>query len=110
MLACSIFLGGINMSKVVDITDKLDFEENPKIKIKDAELEADASAENMLKVLGLVSDNPTAEDVIKMCEIIFTKESHKKLMNMKLSFKDFQTVVMTTISVIMGDEEEESGE
>ena len=42
MLACSIFLGGINMSKVVDITDKLDFEENPKIKIKDAELEADA--------------------------------------------------------------------
>ena len=27
MLACSIFLGGINMSKVVDITDKLDFEE-----------------------------------------------------------------------------------
>ena len=69
MLACSIFLGGINMSKVVDITDKLDFEENPKIKIKDAELEADASAENMLKVLGLVSDNPTAEDVIKMCEI-----------------------------------------
>ena len=90
------------MSKVVDITDKLDFEENPKIKIK--------AAENMLKVLGLVSDNPTAEDVIKMCEIIFTKESHKKLMNMKLSFKDFQTVVMTTISVIMGNEEEESGE
>ena len=45
-----------------------------------------------------------------MCEIIFTKESHKKLMNMKLSFKDFQTVVMTTISVIMGNEEEESGE
>ena len=44
------------MSKIIDITNKLAFEDNPRLKIKDTELEIDATAENMLKVMGLVSD------------------------------------------------------
>ena len=44
------------MSKIIDITDKLDFEENPRLKVKDIELEVDASAENLLKVMGLATD------------------------------------------------------
>ena len=67
------------MSKIIDITDKLDFEENPRLKVKDIELEVDASAENLLKVMGLATDEPTAKDVLEMCEIIFTKESKYRL-------------------------------
>lgn len=99
------------MSKVIDITDKLNFEENPVLKVKDVELEIDASAENMLKVMGLVSDNPTAKDVEEMCQIIFTPNAQKKLSSLTLNFKDYQTVVMAAINVATGnDVDEEAGE
>ena len=37
------------MSKVIDITEKLNFEENPKIKIKDLELEIDVKGHGTCK-------------------------------------------------------------
>ena len=98
------------MSKIIDITDKLDFEENPRLKVKDIELEVDASAENLLKVMGLATDEPTAKDVLEMCEIIFTKESKKKLDSLHLNFKDYTTVVMAAINLASGSENEQSGE
>jgi hypothetical protein len=96
------------MSKIIDITDKLSFEENPIIKVKDKELEIDASAENLLKVMAVVSDNPTAKDIMQMCELIFTKEAQEKLEELKLNFNDYSQVVMAAISAATGDDE--SGE
>lgn len=99
------------MSKILDITDKLSFEENPKIKIKDVELEVDASAENLLKVMAHVTDNPSVSDVMEMCELIFTKESKKDLDALKLIFADYANVVMAAIGLASGNSEEEnSGE
>ncbi|MCI9616381.1 MAG: hypothetical protein HFG31_00080 [Eubacterium sp.] len=99
------------MSKIIDITDKLSFEENPKIKIKDVELEVDASAENLLKVMAHVTDNPSVSDVMEMCELIFTKESKKDLDALKLNFTDYANVVMAAIGLASGNSEEEnSGE
>lgn len=99
------------MSKIIDITDKLSFEENPKIKIKDVELEVDASAENLLKVMAYVTDNPSVSDVMEMCEFIFTKESKKDLDALKLNFADYANVVMAAIGLASGNSEEEnSGE
>ena len=83
------------MSKIIDITDKLDFEENPRLKVKDIELEVDASAENLLKVMGLATDEPTAKDVLEMCEIIFTKESKKKLGLIKQRNKEYGSKTFT---------------
>lgn len=40
------------MAKVVDITDKLSFDENPKIKIKGVEYEVNADARTMLEIMG----------------------------------------------------------
>lgn len=99
------------MSKVLDITDKLSFEDNPKIRIKDVELEIDASAENLLKVMAYASDSPTVNDITKMCDLIFTKESKKDLDSLKLNFSDYSNVVMMAIGLASGNSEEEnSGE
>ena len=43
------------MAKIVDITEKLSFEGNPRLKIKGRELEVNADAPTMLKVMGLMS-------------------------------------------------------
>ena len=62
------------MAKVVDITDKLSFEENPKIKIKDMELEVNADATSMLKLMGALSTKSEAEATMEAYNLLFSEE------------------------------------
>ena len=91
------------MAKVVDITSKLEFDGNPKLRIKDKEIEVNADAPTMLKVMNLVWDDPTPKDVIALYNLVFPEESRKVLDDMKLNFADLITVVKTAVSVISGD-------
>ena len=43
------------MARVVDITDKVTFDENPSLKIKGKLLEVNADAPTMLKVMGVLN-------------------------------------------------------
>lgn len=99
------------MAKIIDITEKLDFESNPKIKIKDKEYEVNADAETALKVMGMFGENgemsPTA--VVKMYELIFNEKDRKEIAKLKLNFKSFQKLVETAIELVTGTEED-SGE
>ena len=98
------------MSKIVDITDKLAFDENPKLVIKGKELEVNADASTVLNIMGILGDGDKVQpsDVVKMYELIFCEADRKKIDKMKLQFADFQTLVFSSISLITG--EEESGE
>lgn len=91
------------MARVVDITSKLEFDGNPKLKIKDKEIEVNADAPTMLKVMNLVGDDPTPKDIIELYKLIFPEESRKILDGMKLSFANLITVVETAVSIISGD-------
>lgn len=98
------------MAKIVDITDKLAFDENPKLIVKGKELEVNADASTVLMIMGTLGDgeNVQPSDVVKMYELIFNETDRKKIDKMKLQFADFQTLVFSAISLITG--EEESGE
>ena len=98
------------MAKTIDITDKLAFDENPKLVVKGKELEVNADATTVLKIMGILGDgdNVQPSDVVKMYELIFSDTDRKKIDKMKLQFSDFQTLVFSAISLITG--EEESGE
>lgn len=98
------------MAKIVDITEKLDFDGNPKIKIKNTEIEVNADAATMLKVMGILGDKeePGAKEVMGMYELMFSEKERNKIDELKLNFKDFTTLVYTAINLING--EEESGE
>lgn len=91
------------MAKVVDITNKLEFDGNPKLKIKDKEIEVNADAPTMLKVMNLVGDDPTPKEVIALYNLVFPEESRKVLDDMKLNFADIITVVEAAVSAISGD-------
>ena len=88
------------MAKVVDITNKLEFDGNPKLRIKDKEIEVNADAPTMLKVMNLVGDDPTPKEVITLYNLVFPEESRKVLDDMKLNFADLITVVEAAVSVI----------
>ena len=49
------------MSKVVNITDKLNFEENPALQIGDMTVEVHADAETVLRLMGTFKDKDEAD-------------------------------------------------
>ena len=92
------------MGKAVDITEKLAFDENPKLLIKGKELEVKTDAPTALKVMGLLdSDSPNAKEFIKAYELILPEKSRKEIDSMKLSFGDLIVVIQEAIQLIIGD-------
>ena len=82
---------------IIDITDKLNFEESPRLKIKNVTVEVNADAPTMLKVMQRLGngDDMKPKDISDMYE-------RKKLDAMKLNFNDFQTVIMGAVSAVTG--------
>ncbi len=96
------------MAKIVDITEKLSFDENPKIKIKNVTCEVNSDAPTMLKVMQIIGngDNVSPNDVVKMYELIFPEKDREKIDKLKLQFTDFQTLVMSAMSLVTGEVEQ----
>ena len=60
------------MAKVVDITDKLTFEENPSLEIKGKTIEVNADAPTMLKVMGLMGrEDPGIQEIMEAFGLMF---------------------------------------
>lgn len=96
------------MAKIIDITEKLDFEELPKLKIKGEELRVNSDATTMLAVMQKLGDgkNVSPKDLVDMYHLIFPEKERKLLDKMKLNFKDFQTVVSEAIALVTGEEDD----
>lgn len=96
------------MGKVVDITEKLGFEENPKLKVKDVELEVNTDAKTVLRIMDIIGDGEgvTPAQILEMCDLIFTDDAKEKLDGLNLNFNDYQAVVEYAINLVVGDEEQ----
>ena len=94
------------MAKIVDITEKINFEENPKIRIKNKEIEVNSDATTMLKVMQITSKKTvTNTDVIKIYELLFSESERQKIEELKLKFDGLVTLVESAISVVAGDDD-----
>lgn len=102
------------MSKIIDITNKLNFEEKPIIKVKDVEIKANNDAVTMLKVIALFDERGEGEsvkDILNIYNLLFDEENRKKVESLKLSFEDFSTLVMESAQFIANNgEESDEGE
>lgn len=92
------------MTKIVDITDKLDFDSNPQLVVKGEKLTVNADATTVLKIMGVVcNDNVGAKEVLEMYELLFDRKDRKKIDGLKLQFKDFRTLVMMAVNLVTGE-------
>lgn len=92
------------MAKVYDITEKLNYEESPKLKIKDVEVRLNDDAPTMLKVMAKLGDNVTPSDIAEMYELLIPKTDRANIDKLKLNFGDFQTVVKAAIAAVTGND------
>lgn len=101
------------MSKIIDITDKLNFEEKPKIKIRDTEIVVNNDAISFIKATALFDDlnKLSGGEVMKSLEIVlellFDEENRDKIAQLHLPFEDLATLVRSAIVLISGAEESE---
>ena len=65
--------------KIVDITEKLNFDENPVLKVKDVTIEVNSDAATVLKIMGLFSKGTSAKEVLAVYELIFNEKDRKKI-------------------------------
>ncbi len=95
------------MGKRVDITDKLSFDGNPTLVIQGKELEVNADAPTMLKVMALMdAEDPGAQEIMDAYDMMFPQASKDMIeKDLKLNFKDLVVVVQEAIKLISGTEE-----
>ena len=92
--------------KKIDITDRLNFEENNCLIIKGKEIEVNSDAPSMLKVLQFMSGDAGAKEVNEAYETLFPAASREKLAKLKLSFDDLIVVIKAAVELITGEKQE----
>jgi hypothetical protein len=100
------------MTKRINITDKLCFEENPVMEIETLDVEVRADAETMLRLMGVFTEKTELEAVGEALNLIFSPQDVEAICNLerngkKLSAKSLMTIVQAAMSLVMGDEQGE---
>lgn len=98
------------MAKVVNITDKLEFENNPIMEIGTLEVEVHADAETMLKLMGTFAEKSELEAVGEAMNLIFDGEDVRAICNLKrngrkLSAQSLMVIVQEAMKLVMGEAE-----
>lgn len=96
------------MGKVIDITEKLSFDSNPRLRIRDVELEVNADAKTVLSIMGKLGDHPTNRNVLQCLELLFSTTEREKLDALNLSFPDYMNVVEQAMDLASGTGVEDS--
>ena len=96
------------MSKIIDITNKLNFDERPKLVIKGTEIEVNNDAISFIKAIALFdSENGvSSSDILSALELLFEEENREKIAKLHLSFADLSTVIKTAIELIADNDSE----
>ena len=96
------------MSKIIDITNKLNFDEKPKLVIKGTEIEVNNDAISFIKTVALFDseDGVKTSDILSALELLFDKENREKIAKLHLSFADLSTVIKTATELIADNDSE----
>lgn len=96
------------MSKIIDITNKLNFEEKPKILVKGTEIEVNNDAISFIKTVALFDseDSIKTSDILSALELLFDEENREKIAKLHLSFVDLSTVIKTATELIADNDSE----
>ena len=98
------------MAKMIDITDKLTFGENPRLRIKDEELEVHADTATVLQIMELLGNGDTGpQEVIRCADLLLGEESRAKLETLDLPFTDYMMVINQAMTLVTGTDGDEEG-
>lgn len=98
---------------IYNLTEKLKFNEDPKLVIKETELTVKSDAEVVLQLMDIFSTKGEVAGAVEAAKLLFSAADQKKLNAMHLKMNDYRELVKAATKLAMGydpDEEEPSGE
>lgn len=100
------------MSKIIDITDKLDFESSPTVVVKGVELEINANASDLFSVLAIVQNGDMSPKTIQtLVEILFpSEETREKIRGLNLKPKTYEKFVLECAKIAFDNYDDTEGE
>lgn len=90
--------------KEYNLTEKLAFNEDPVLVIKDVKVTVDSDAETVLKIMDVLENEGEAKAIRKCLSMLLNEEDQKKVKALKLKMDDYTEVVMTAIALAMGED------
>lgn len=92
------------MGRVIDITDKLSFDENPSLIIRGEIYEVNADAKTVLEIMGSFSNMPEIEASLTAYEKMFKEKERERIDSLNLPFKDLMVIIESAMHMITGED------
>ena len=93
--------------KTMNITEKLNYAQKPRLIIGETVLEVSNKASTILKAIDLF-DDLSPSDMPQVVSLLFGEEGSKKLDDLDLSFDDYLMVITSAVELVTGKEEGEA--
>lgn len=96
------------MARILDITEQLNFEDNPQIKVKDVLIEVKTDATTALKLMQILTQAQgefNFDSMTAMYNQLFSEEDRAKIDSLNLQFKDWNTLIKNAMSFILDSED-----
>ena len=101
------------MAKIYNLTEKLNFSDDPVLVIKDTELTIKSDAEVVLQLLDIVTNRGQLAAAREALSLLLSEEDQEKLNALRLKTNDYVEVMRAAAQLAMGndpDEEDAQGE
>ena len=98
---------------VYDLTEKLKFDEDPVLVVKDTHLTVRSDAETVLRLMDALRDKGETAGAREAAELLLSAADRKKLESLHLRMDDYIRVIAAAVRLALGadpEEEEPAGE
>ena len=97
-----------------NLTEKMKFDQDPVITIKDIEISVKSDAETVLELLDVIENKGEMAAMSQCMDLLFSPADQKKIRKLGLKMDDFVLLVQTATALAVGEdpdgEEPEQGE
>lgn len=92
-----------------DLTDKLKFNEDPTICIRETEISVKTDAEIVLRLMSFMTaaENRDANAIAEVVKLLFSADDQKKLKALRLKAEDYLMVIHTAVQLALGADPDE---
>lgn len=90
-----------------NLTDKLNFSENPEIEIKGKVIKVNSDAMTVLKVMSMAEEKSEAELMAEVGNYLFSEKDRKVIEKMNLNMADYIMLMQTALSLAVGEDPDE---
>lgn len=89
------------------LTDKLKFNDDPQIAIKDKVITVKSDAVTVLKLLDVVKQTGEIEGAVSIMDLLLSEEDKAKVDSLNLKISDYIMVAETIIDLALGNDPED---